>query len=68
MRMFDPLSPIIGCRCRSKSATIGGLGTLRYMAISVDWATVRIEMDSAHVVCASLFSLERLRAAGVEAW
>ena len=35
------------------------------MAISIDWVTVRIEMDGAYVVCVSLFSLEHLQAAGV---
>ena len=71
MRMFNPLAvwaPIISCRCRSQSATVGGLGTLWYMVTNVNWTAVCVEMDGAHVICASMLALERLRAAGVGAW
>ena len=38
------------------------------MVTNVDWTAVCVEMDGAHVICASMLALERLRAAGVEAW
>ena len=68
MRMFDLFidrAVIIACWCNS--TTVGGLGILQYM-INVDWLAVCVEVDGTHVICASILSLERLRAAGVEAW
>jgi len=63
--LFIDWAMIIAYWCHS--TIIRGLGTLQYM-INIDWPAVCVEVDSMHMICASILSLECLQTARVEAW